>query len=603
MRVIRKLLVPTLIFIGLIIAGLITFNTIKSNQRIDQVETQHLESMNETFNVRLNSLGDLAIALASEVANNPEVQVAFAAKDRERLIELTLASYQSIDTQLDIPQFQFHVAPATSFLRLHNLEKFGDDLSSFRFTVLTANAERKAVSGPEIGRGGLGVRGVVPVSYEGQHIGTVEFGTNVDQALLENLKKSFGVEWQLLLSRSSAKIATFEGATAENSQGPIDELLLQSSTLASPIYGPTKNYEEALAGTTSIEHTNNIEGREYAILSAPLYDFSGNVIGVIDIISDHTAIIKQQNAQILLSLGILLATLLFIGFGFSIIANRILRPIGTLATTATVIAKGDFTQRVDVISDDEIGELAQAFNTMTEQLQDSFTNLERRIANRTRALEISTEVSRRLSTILDQDQLVKEVVNELVSAFNYYYAHIYLFDDDKNTLVMKGGTGEAGQVLLSRGHTIQKGRGLVGRAAEENQVILVGDTLNEEGWLPNELLPETRSECAVPIAIGDKILGVFDVQHNIINGITEEDATLLQSIANQVAIAVQNAQAFTQAQAQAEIEERVNIIGQKIQTASTVEETIQTAVQELSLALDGMRVTGHIAGRQKENNA
>jgi GAF domain-containing protein len=222
-------------------------------------------------------------------------------------------------------------------------------------------------------------------------------------------------------------------------------------------------------------------------------------------------------------------------------------------------------------------------------LEQAGAQLEQQVADRTRALETSTEVSRRLSTILDRDQLVREVVEQLQSAFGYYHAHIYLYDATKENLEMAGGTGEAGRLMLASGHKIEKGRGLVGRAAETNQVVLIPDVTQAEGWLPNPLLPDTKAEVAVPITVGPEVIGVLDVQHNIIGGLAQQDADLIQAIANQVGIAVQNAQAYTRAQTQADREARIVAINQRIQAATTIDDVLKVAVRELGEALGAQR--------------
>jgi PAS domain S-box-containing protein len=248
--------------------------------------------------------------------------------------------------------------------------------------------------------------------------------------------------------------------------------------------------------------------------------------------------------QVAISTGLMLLALVFLWF----LAGQIVRPIHVLTSAAQAITKGDWTVTADVHSRDEAEVLANTFNLMTAELRSLFGTLEQRVADRTKALATSSEVSRRLSTILDQKELVAEVVHQVRDAFGYYHVQIYFYDEAHENLVMAGGTGEAGKLMLEQFHKLAKGRGLVGRAAENNQPILVADTTQNPQWLPNPLLPETKSEAAVPIAIGDQVLGVLDVQQNLADGLKQEDIEVLQSITNQVAVAYQNTRSYTEIQ-------------------------------------------------------
>lgn len=284
----------------------------------------------------------------------------------------------------------------------------------------------------------------------------------------------------------------------------------------------------------------------------------------------------------LIALAVAAAVALFI-------AQLITRPILRLTQVAARVTGGDLTAQAPVVSEDETGSLAMAFNVMTTQLRETLEGLEGRIADRTRIIATSAEVSRRLSTVLDRQKLVQEVVEQVQGAFGYYHSQIYFFDEAREHLVMAGGTGDAGQQMLARGHKIPAGRGLVGRAAETNTAVLVAETAKDPNWLPNPLLPATQAEAAVPIALGDRVLGVLDIQHDQAFGLDQSDVEVLQSLAFQVAIAYQNARAFSQAQRQADLEALANTIGQKLQAADSVEAALQVAAREVGRALGGVR--------------
>jgi putative methionine-R-sulfoxide reductase with GAF domain len=380
------------------------------------------------------------------------------------------------------------------------------------------------------------------------------------------------------------------------------EAILSTNTLAS-----LEQNRNELFSQFEFEGAFNLVSQENVntLLHVPDVDTLGWVVITHQPLSESLLPVQEQQ-RTFITIGVIV--LFIASVGAALFGQNLASPIVNLTNVAVKVSEGDLLIQARVETDDELGTLAQTFNVMTARLRQTLAMQEQRISERTRALEVSAEVSRRLSTILNEQELVNEMVNQVQIAFNYYHAHIYLFDEAGENLIMVGGTGEPGRKMLAAGHQIPKGKGLVGQAANTRTTILVQDVLNNPDWLPNPLLPETVTEVAIPILVGDEALGVLDVQHNVRSLLRQEDADLLQSIANQVAVALQNAKAYRRAQQQAQREALINEIGQKIQSATTVDKAMQTAVRELGQAISADQTVvrlknGSTNGRQKQSES
>ena len=209
------------------------------------------------------------------------------------------------------------------------------------------------------------------------------------------------------------------------------------------------------------------------------------------------------------------------------------------------------------------------------------------------------------ATILETDKLLQAVVNLTKERFSLYHSHIYLLDEKGENLVLTAGAGEPGRIMAAEKRSIPLSReqSLVARAARERKGVTVNDVTLSPDFLPNPLLPDTRSELAVPMIVGGNVIGVFDVQSDQVGRFTDSDINIQTTLAAQVSTSIQNVRSFEQSKAQANLESLVNAIGQKIQRTTTMDDTLQTAVRELGLALGASRVSVNIqASSQQDGN-
>ncbi|NTW99757.1 MAG: GAF domain-containing protein [Geobacteraceae bacterium] len=239
-----------------------------------------------------------------------------------------------------------------------------------------------------------------------------------------------------------------------------------------------------------------------------------------------------------------------LGLGLSLfMARSISSPIRHMIETFGKIEVGDLRQRVSVTSTDEVGELGIHFNRMINRLDEFQESLEQKVASRTEQLKATIEVGRVASSILSPDELINKVVNMITNRFGYYYAAIFLIDPLNRWAELSDATGEAGETLKAQRHKLEIGRkSMVNTAITTKQACIALDTGAEPVRFDNPLLPNTRSEIALPLLVGDRVIGVLDVQSTSEAAFSEDDIDTLQGMANQVAIALENAHLFQETQ-------------------------------------------------------
>ena len=317
---------------------------------VDQAEEKELKNLYKSAIAELDSEGRLAEAMSFIVSTIPEFQAAFAEDRRDDLAKVTVPLFQELKKRYAARQFQFHTPPAVSYLRAHKAQKFGDDLSGFRKTILAVNKELKPIKGLEKGVAGLGIRGLVPMYHNGQHLGSIEFGMSFGQSFFEQFKQKYNVEIALHMLQED-KFKIFGSTLGEQS-------LLDEEKLRLAMGGETEIMQKELNGTP------------FAVYGHVVNDFSGNPIGVLEIAMDRSHYAAAINGS--RNLTLLIGMLSFVvGLAIAFIIGRsITVPLNTAVDAMYDIAagEGDLTQRLPTKGKDELNNLARAFNQFIEKV-------------------------------------------------------------------------------------------------------------------------------------------------------------------------------------------------------------------------------------------
>ncbi len=255
--------------------------------------------------------------------------------------------------------------------------------------------------------------------------------------------------------------------------------------------------------------------------------------------------LAPYTTRLLLITALLLAAIIWIA------TSRISRPILEMAESARRFAEGDWNTRASVNRDDEIGLLAYTFNQMADELVDFYRSLEQQVEERTLQIRTASEVARLATSATDLSEILQRTVNLIIERFpQYYHASVFLIDEEGRYANLAESTGPIGEQMKLQGHRLAVGgHSLVGWAAAHRQPRIASDVVEDEIHFKNPLLPETRSEAAIPIMVGDRVLGVLDVQSKNPHAFDEQSIATLQTLASQLAAALYNARLRQRAEA------------------------------------------------------
>jgi len=245
------------------------------------------------------------------------------------------------------------------------------------------------------------------------------------------------------------------------------------------------------------------------------------------------------------------------------VAGQIIRPIQELGEAAERLGAGELGVRAAVHGRDEISLTATAFNSMADRLQGVLAGLEQQVADRTRDieqrsryLEAAAEVGRAATSILETDQLMNQVVELIRERFDLYYVGLFLVGPGGAWAELRAGTGEAGRTMLSRSHRIKVGEGMIGWSVAHAEARIALEAGEDAVRLATAELPETRSEGALPLRSRGQTLGALSVQSASPGAFDPDTIAVLQTMADQVAVALDNARLFVASQEALEAERR-----------------------------------------------
>ena len=411
---------------------------------------------------------------------------------------------------------------------------------------------------------GLLVTASIPVhTSKGKLIGVIGIDISLD-AIQNNLEGAQGLEnaYTFLLDESGYPIVLPE-------QGFLDIFGQRSDSFETTpsLKDNAFNFGSVITAMLSGEKgraevkTNN---GSLLVLYAPLESTGWSIATVVSEnellkpLTDLEDDIERDTQQLIFSRMVTTGIILFVLTTILSIwaTNQIVNPIKKLVEAVRGFGTENLEFPIPKVRKDEIGVLANSFQDVTSRLRNTVNTLEKRVEERTETLE-NQAVQLQAAAQVAQDSLVFQNVNELLDhatlliseKFSYYHAGIFLLDANKEYAVLQAASSEGGQKMLDRGHQLRVGlEGIVGASAREKRPHIALDVGTDAVFFNNPDLPQTHSEMALPLLAQNEVIGVLDIQSVESQAFDQQDIEVFQTLANQLALAVQNARLMEETQ-------------------------------------------------------
>jgi methyl-accepting chemotaxis protein len=316
---------------------------------IKDAERSQLRSLVKRVELSLAQTGERNETVAAAIVASPQLGKSLAEEDRQGLFKFLEPVFSTFKSTYGMTQMQAHLPPATSFLRLHQPDKFGDDMSGMRPALVKVNKEKQAVRGIEPGRLGVPVRGLVPVFHDGKHVGSFETGSFIDTRFLQGLAEE-GERFRVLAENDGkfAVLAASDGST---------ELDLESDVL-----------REAMAGRSSFEMRTEGE-RSFATTHVPLMDWKGAPFAVLEVSYDATAFENAIENAFWVVAGTIAVVLLIAGMSALMLGRTLSRPITKMTVAMARLADHDLQAEIPATDQaDEVSEMARAVQVFKDNM-------------------------------------------------------------------------------------------------------------------------------------------------------------------------------------------------------------------------------------------